>query len=168
MSVAAAIGGIIGVALLVLRSEVRFDTIGIMAALGSAVAVAFGTVMTRKWSSDIPPLVLTSWQLTAGGLLLVPISLLAEPSLPPLNGANLVGLTYLVVLTALTYVLWFRGISALGPSAAAALAFLSPVSAIMLGWLILGQALSPLQILGAIIVLLSIYTSQSSERAATP
>lgn len=164
LSVVATLGGVIGVALLVLRSDAQLDVWGLAAALGGALSMAFGTVLTRKWSTDIRPLVLTSWQLTAGGLLLVPIALLAEPALPALDRANLSGFAYLGVTTALTYLLWFRGIARIEPEAVSALGFLSPLTAIALGWLALGQSLSLTQIMGAMLVVSSIIMSQREAR----
>lgn len=163
-AILAALAGLVGVGLLVLQSHARLDVLGILAALGGALSMAFGTVLTRKWSPAISPLVLTSWQLTAGGLLLLPIALIFEPPLPHLTPANLGGFAYLILLTALTYVLWFRGVARLEPSAVSTLSFLSPFVAILLGWAILGQALSGLQIAGAVIVVLSIVASQRVAR----
>lgn len=164
LSVMAAIGGVIGVAILVLRSNAQLDVWGLVAALGGALSMSFGTVLTRKWSADIRPLVLTSWQLTAGGLLLAPLALLVEPALPALSRANLAGFAYLGVTTALTYLLWFRGIARIEPAAVSALGFLSPLTAIFLGWLVLGQSLSAPQILGAMLVVVSVVMSQRASR----
>ena len=46
---------------------------------------------------------------------------------------------------ALTYVLWFRGLARLDTRVASSLGFLSPVMAVLLGWVFLGQSLGWLQ-----------------------
>ena len=67
---------------------------------------------------------------------------------------------------ALTYIVWFRGVARLEPSAVAPLAFLSPVTAVILGWVLLGQSLSVLQVVGIAIVIASIWLSQHAQRGA--
>ncbi|WP_051231325.1 EamA family transporter [Kaistia adipata] len=167
-AIAAAAAGIGGVALLILTPNAALDPIGILAGLAGAVSMAFGTVLTRKWQPPVSPLAFTAWQLTAGGLLLLPVALWFEPALPPLTGANLAGLAYLGLIgAALTYILWFRGIAKLGPAVVSPLGFLSPLTAVLLGWWWLGQTLSPAQILGMVIVLGSIWFGQRAQQAAT-
>lgn len=160
-AILAALAGLAGVALLVLTPRAALDPIGIAAGLAGALSMAAGTVLTRRWQPDVPALTFTAWQLTAGGLLLVPLALLLEPRLPSLNGLNLLGFVWLGLIGgALTYVLWFRGVARLEPSAVASLGFLSPLVATLLGWVLLGQSLSPWQILGFVTVLLSVWMAQ--------
>lgn len=161
LAVAAAIGGIAGVAMLVLAPGARLDPIGIAAGLAGAVAMAFGTVLTRRWQPPVSALTFTSWQLTAGGVLLLPLLAWMQPDVPMPSPANLAGLAWLGLIgAALTYILWFRGIARLGPSAAAPLALLSPVTAVLLGWWLLEQTLTPVQLLGMFVVMGSISLSQ--------
>ncbi|MGO4605616.1 EamA family transporter [Variovorax sp. 2RAF20] len=166
LSVAAAVVGIGGVALLVLTPNAALDAIGIAAAVAAAVSMAFGTVLSRRWQPPVSALTFTAWQLTAGGLLLLPVALLLEPPLPALTAQNWIGFGWLgLVGAALTYIVWFRGVARLEPSAIAPLAFLSPVTAVILGWALLEQALSAWQVTGIGIVIASIWLSQ---RGAQP
>ncbi len=164
LAVVAGLIGMAGVGLLVLAPGAALDGIGILAGLAGAASMAFGTVLTRKWKPLVSSLTFTAWQLTAGGILLVPVALLVEPTLPSLTVANISGMAYLgLVGAALTYLLWFRGLSRIEPSAAASLGFLSPVVATLLGWLALGQSLAPTQIVGFVLVLVSVWLSQKSQ-----
>lgn len=164
LAVAAALAGLGGVALLVLKHGAALDAIGIAAALGGAVSMAFGVVLSRRWQPPVSPLVFAAWQLTAGGLLLVPMAFLMEPLPPVPDARNLTGLLYLGLSSALTYVLWFRGISRLEPSAVSALGFLSPTTAVLLGWVLLGEALSAAQLAGVAVVLASVWLAQRAAR----
>ncbi|WP_311750146.1 EamA family transporter [Proteus columbae] len=165
LSISAALGGIFGVAILILTPNAALDPIGIIAGLGGAFSMATGTVLSRRWQPPVTPLTFTAWQLTAGGAVLLPFALLFEPTLPSLTGINLLGLAYLTLIGgALTYIFWFRGLALLGPSSVASLGFLSPLSAVILGWALLGQQLTSLQILGMIVILLSIWANQQSEK----
>lgn len=165
-SVLAASFGVVGVGMLLSGSDTAYDPLGVLAALGGTVSMAAGTVLSRKWQPKVPVLTFTAWQLTAGGLLLLPAALVAEPSLPPLTASNLLGLIWLGLIgAAATYWLWLRGIARLGPSPVAILAMLSPVTAVLLGWLWLDEFLTATQLAGAAIVLGSIWVGQ---RAARP
>ncbi|MEQ5167906.1 EamA family transporter [Proteus terrae] len=165
LSISAALGGIFGVAILILTPNAALDPIGIIAGLGGAFSMATGTVLSRRWQPPVTPLTFTAWQLTAGGAVLLPFALLFEPALPSLTGINLLGLAYLTLIGgALTYIFWFRGLALLGPSSVASFGFLSPLSAVILGWALLGQQLTNLQILGMIVILLSIWANQQSEK----
>ncbi|MBB3946632.1 putative blue pigment (indigoidine) exporter [Rhizobium skierniewicense] len=163
LAIAAGIIGMAGVAFLVVTPHAALDPVGIAAALAGAVSMAFGTVLTRKWQPPVSSLTFTAWQLTAGGLLLVPVAWYLEPALPALSAANILGLAYLGLIgAAFTYLLWFRGLSRIEPSVAASLGFLSPVAATLLGWLALGQSLAPVQIAGFVMVLSSVWISQKT------
>ncbi len=168
-AVFAAGAGLLGVALLVLGPDAGLDPVGIAAGLGGALSMALGTVFSRKWQPPVPALTFTGWQLTAGGLLILPAALIAEPALPPLDGANIAGLVWLgLVGAAVTYWLWFRGIARIEPGAISMLGLMSPVTAVLLGWIWLAQSLSPVQAIGAAVVLASVWLGQAAARRPAP
>ncbi|SLN55834.1 putative DMT superfamily transporter inner membrane protein [Roseovarius albus] len=171
-AIVAAAMGVVGVSFLVLGAGDALDTVGLLAGLAGAVSMAAGTVLTRKWQPPVSLLTFTAWQLTAGGLLLVPLAIFIEPPLPPLELENILGISYLSLIgAALTYILWFRGISHIGPTAVSALGFLSPLSAVLIGWIMLGQAMTAWQIVGAGIVLSAVWLGQhanSSRHSSLP
>jgi probable blue pigment (indigoidine) exporter len=165
-TVIAALAGVVGVSLLVLRANAQLDTVGIVAALGGAVVMATGIVLSKRWTSPAPLLATTGWQLAAGGLLLTPVMFIVEGPPPGnLTGANIAGLAYLSLIGAgLAYTLWFRGIRELTPTNVTFLSLLSPVVATAVGWLALGQQLTALQLLGALIVLAALISAQLKPR----
>ncbi|MCQ1994289.1 EamA family transporter [Arthrobacter sp. zg-Y1171] len=166
---AAGMAGLAGVGLLVLQAQARLDVLGVAAALGGAVGMAAGVVLTKKWGTPDTLLAATSWQLVAGGLFLLPVALLVEGPPPALTGVNLAGYAYLGVIgTALAYCLWFRGLHRLPASSTALLGLLSPVVAAAAGWLLAGQSLSPGQCLGAAMVLATlVLAGPAGHRRAT-
>jgi probable blue pigment (indigoidine) exporter len=157
-AVLAGIAGLAGVALIVLRADARLDATGVAAALAGAVCMAVGVVLAKRWGSDHPPLVTTSWQLLAGGILLAVLTAACEP-LPavPLTPVNVAGYAYLsLVGTAFAYLLWFRGVRALPARVPAFLGLLSPVVAVAIGLGWSGETLSAVQALGMGLVLASV------------
>ncbi|WP_417472954.1 EamA family transporter [Leisingera sp.] len=164
-AVTAALLSIAGVALLVLTPAARLDTIGVLAGLGGALSMAAGVVLSRKWQPPVPPLTFTAWQLTAGGLLLVPVTLWMVPDLPQFTAANIAGLAYMSLIGgALTYILWFRGLARLDPAQVSLLGVFSPLSAVVLGWLLLNETLTANQMLGASLALFSLWLGQGRVR----
>ena len=161
VSVAAMVVGVAG-------ATTDFGTLlaaGLAAVIGGAVSMACGTVLTRKWQPPVSLLTITAWQLMAGGLLLVPLAIAVEPATPAITGANMLALVWLGLIgAALTYILWFRGIARLDATAVAPLGFLSPISAVLLGWLFLDQTLTAFQIGGAALSLAGIWLNQRRGR----
>lgn len=167
--VIAGAAGVVGVGLLVLRGGTTLDAIGVAAALGAAAVMATGIVLSKRWPSPAPLLATTGWQLVAGGLVAAPVALAAEgPPPATLTAGNLAGYAYLAIVgAAFAYALWFRGIRALSPTNVTFLALLSPVVATALGWIALGQQLTPLQALGVLIILGSVTVAQLRPSPAT-
>ena len=165
LSIVAALLGIGGVALLVLTPRAALDSIGIVAGLAGAASMAVGNILTRKWQPPVSLLTFTAWQLTAGGILLVPVVLAFAPALPAPTAINLAALAWLGLMgAALTYVIWFRGIARLDATVVSPLLFISPLTAVTLGWTFLDQTLSSIQIAGVGFVIGSIWLSQRPAR----
>ncbi|MEZ5650500.1 MAG: EamA family transporter [Burkholderiaceae bacterium] len=165
LAIAAAVGGVAGVGLLVLGPRAALDPIGVAAGLGGALAWGTGTVLSRKWQPPVAALPFTAWQLVAGGLLLLPLAWWLEPALPRPSLAHLAGYLWLGVFgAAISYWLWFRGIARIGPGAASMLAMASPLTAMILGWFWLDQALTLVQGAGAALVLGAIWVGQRAHR----
>lgn len=151
--------GVLGIALLVLSPQARYDGTGILAALAGAAAMALGVYLSKHRRTSLPVLAFTGWQLFIGGVFLLPVALLAEPPLESLSPANIGGYLYLCLFGAvLAYV--FKGIAKLSPAVVSSLGLLSPVSAFVLGWLFLGQGMDAKSLAGFSLVLVSIFGVQ--------
>jgi probable blue pigment (indigoidine) exporter len=117
--------------------------------------------MTKKWGRPVPLLAFTSWQLTAGGLVLLPVMLAVEGLPGHLTGRNVAGYGWLsLVGCALAYSLWFRGIGKLPVAATSVLALLSPVVAAVIGYVALDQSMTPSQVVGMAVILASVTLTQ--------
>ncbi|WP_051228818.1 EamA family transporter [Paludibacterium yongneupense] len=161
------LAGVAGMATLLVSPGSHWDGLGIVAAIAGAVSMAGGTFLGRRWQSGMPVLAMTGWQLLLGGLMLLPLALACDPPLPALALREWLGYGYLSLFGALfAYLLWFRGIARLSPVAVSSLGLLSPLTAVLLGWGLLGQALSPLSLLGLFVVLASVLCVQLGMAAA--
>ena len=167
LSIVAAIAGLVGVGLLVLSPAARLDSVGIAAAIAGAATMGLGTVLGKRWKRPVPLLVFTAWQLAVGGIVLLPIALTFEEPITQLSTTNLVGFVYLGVIgTGLAYALWFRGIDKLKASAVSSLGLMSPVVATLIGFVLLHQTLTPIQLVGMAIVLMSVLLGQQMNQSS--
>ncbi len=143
-----------GVGLLVLKATAQLDLVGVLAAIGGAVCMASGIVLTKRWQRPVNVLLFTGWQLTAGGIVLLPALFLVEGLPSTITGTNVLGFGYLVVLGSLFgYSVWFRGTDRVPAIGLSFLGFCSPIVATVLGYVFLSQTLSPLQLLGAVVLI---------------
>lgn len=155
--------GVVGVGLVVLGPAAGFDAVGVLAGLGGAATMALGVTLTKKWGrpAQVGPTAFAGWQLTAGGLFLVPVTFLFEGPPPTIGLAALAGYVWLGgVGGLLAYVLWFRAITTLPVTSVSMLGLLSPMVAALLGVVVLGQTLNPVQLTGFALALAAIVASQ--------
>ncbi|MFI5687096.1 EamA family transporter [Streptomyces sp. NPDC051636] len=160
-----------GVSLVVLKAAGALDPVGVLAALASTASMSTGTVLTKRWGrpDGVGPLALTGWQLTAGGLLIAPVALLVEGAPPALDGRAIGGYVHLALAnTAIAYWLWFRGIGRLSATQVTFLGPLSPLTAAVVGWAALGQALTPVQLAGMALASGATAAGQLGTRPARP
>ncbi len=147
----------IGVALVVIHPGAGIDPVGILVAVAATVSFALGAVLTKRFPEPADRLASTGWQLLMGGVGLVPLGLLVEGPPPVLTPRNVIGFAYLsLVTTALAFVLWFNGIRRLPTPAPPLLGLAAPVTGVALGWTVLGQSLSSVQLVGLAVTLLAI------------
>lgn len=136
-------------------------TAGQIACLGAALSYGFAGVYGRRFAKmGVSPLEAATGQVTLSAMLILPIMLIVDrpwmlPTLPsPTTGAALAGLALLS--TALAYVLYFRILAAAGATNLLLVTFLIPVTAILLGALVLGERLAPRHFAGMILIGLSL------------
>jgi probable blue pigment (indigoidine) exporter len=147
----------VGVAMVVVRPGADIDPVGVLAAIAANVSFAAGVVLTRRWPSSSTGLAATGWQLLLGGALVLPLAIAVEGTPPVLTATNVAALGYLtLVATALAFLVWFSGIERLPAAAPPLLGLAAPLTGATLGWLVLGQSLSSMQIVGFAITLTTI------------
>ena len=147
--------------MLLLSPRTVLDPLGIGAAFLGAISMALGTWLSRRWALSLPIVALTGWQLAIGGVVLAPVALIVDPPLHQVTALQVAGYLWLCVAGAmLAYGLWFRGIGRLSPVAVSAMSLLSPVTAVVLGWIFLGQKIQGMALVGLIVVLASVLSIQ--------
>ncbi|MFG2534340.1 EamA family transporter [Streptomyces sp. NPDC048511] len=155
--------GMAGVGLLALTPRAGLDAVGVGAGLLGAVSMASGIVLTKRWGrpAGVGVLTFTGWQLSFGGILLLPVTLIGEGLPGTVDGRNVAGFAYLGFVGALlAYAVWFRGVERLPALTVSVLGFASPLAAMALGYLVLDETLSPVQLAGAVTVVVAVFLAR--------
>lgn len=129
----------------------------------AAQSMAVGTVMIRWVTKYSDPVMATGWHMVIGGLPLVLISILNhDPALSgsfnELTSSDLLALLYTSIFgSAISYSVFFYYATRGSLTKLSSLTFLTPMFASIFGFLYLGETLSPLQLVGALVTILGIY-----------
>ena len=161
--------GIGGVCLMLLNGTTAVSLAGVLASVAAMAMSAVGYVLAKKWSAGIDVFSLTSWQLVAGGVILLPVAVLIEGPPPTLDRPAILGFGYVtVVATALAFAAWFTGLRHLSAGTVGLIGLLNPITGVLLGALIAGETLAPQQIGGVVLVLVGVLLGQPvAERLVT-
>jgi drug/metabolite transporter (DMT)-like permease len=163
------------------RRGVELDAIGLAAAGGAAIALATYYLLGERLVAHRDPLSTQAWSLGFAGLfwaVLQPLwtfdaSVLGTTSALPglLEGASapvwlLVG--YVVVLgTVVPYTLVLSGMKAIGAARAGLLGMIEPVAAAAAAWVVLGESMSGVQVVGAVVVLAGVALAETARGRPT-
>ncbi len=130
------------------------DSLAEIACLSAALSYAFAGIFGRRFRS-VPPIQVATGQLTASTLLLIPlVACVDRPWTLPIPSFTawlaLIGIALLC--TVLAYILYFRILATAGATNLLLVTFLIPVSAILLGSLVLGEVLQPGEFAGMLLI----------------
>lgn len=140
--------GFVGVAVLIgpaaLRSVGAGDLVGEAACLLAALSYALAGIFGRRFR-DIPPSKVATGQITAATAVLIPLSLIVDRPwtlAPPSEAAWLSLVTIAILCTAVAYTMYFRILATAGATNLLLVAFLLPISALLLGAVFLNETVS--------------------------
>lgn len=166
-NLALATAGLLGVALISLTAKAALSPLGLLYAVGFALVNALGVVLFKRWGlpPGAKPADQAAWELLMGGLLLLPLSYQSFPALAHVNPPGWAALAFLTLIgTAVTAILWQRGLTILPVQQVSLLGPLSPFMALILDYFAAHKSLSVPQTLGAVIILASVVLAALPER----
>jgi drug/metabolite transporter (DMT)-like permease len=152
-----------GVAMMIgpaLLANIGTDALAQLACIAASFCYALAAVWARRFRRmGLSPMSVTTGQLTAGALMMLPVALLVDQpwtqAFPPLTAvASIVALALLC--TAFGYVLYFRLIDSAGATNALLVTLLVPPVAILLGALFLSEQLAAHDFLGLALIALGL------------
>ena len=169
IAVVGAVVGAGGVCVMLLGGGAGVHPLGVIASLAAMLLSSVGYVLATRWSDRVDVFSSTSWQLMAGGLMVLPFAFVLEGPPPALDGPAIAGFAFVtVVATALAFVAWFSGLRHLGAGTVGLLGLLNPVAGVLLGTIVAGEVLTLRQALGLAIVLAGILLGQFASASRMP
>jgi len=163
--------GFLGVALLVTPGgagsawDLHF-LLGALAIQIGCIAWQFGSVRGKYELKSVPPLMSATLQMLFGGILLVVIGTLAgEPARFHLTARTFAALAYLTFVgSVVAYTAYVYALSKLRTTTVSLYAYVNPVVAVILGWLILHERLTWVSITAMSVILVGMVLVQSAAR----
>lgn len=160
--------GVVGVVILMSESlfsesgtkELSSNLLPLGYALLGAVGYAVGANITRNYLEDISPVAITAGSLIIASLVMLPIAVYNFPYGASISVKAWVSVICIGVFsTAIALVFMNQLIKSIGPMRATSITLVIPIFAIILGYLLLGEALDIGAIIGSMVILLGTYLS---------
>jgi drug/metabolite transporter (DMT)-like permease len=157
--------GLAGIVLLIgpadLLGEHRVDLVGVAMLLLAALSWAIGSLYARRAPLPDAPLLGTSMEMIAGGVLLLLASGVkgewVQVDLASVSLRSWLALAYLTLMgsiVAFTAYTWLLRVST--PTRVSTYAYVNPVVAVVLGWAIVGEVLTGQMLLAATVIVLAV------------
>ena len=156
LGVAAGFAGIILLSVPALGESENTQLVGIFIILAAPVSFGFALNWNRRFAT-ISPGVVATWSFTFASLCLLPVVLLLEGVPGSVSAPTIgAGLVLGVLLTGGAFHAAFRIMVRAGPTKMSSVTFIVPISALMIGWLALGESLLPLHFAGMAAIFLGL------------
>lgn len=143
--------------------------LGNLALIGAAVTWALLSVMARKFSASLSPLVITAGAVFWAAIMTTPLMVVEWRFMPAHGLGNPLlwgAVLYLgVVATAGAFYFWNKGLSLVEAGTGSVFFFLQPVVGALLGWLVLGEQLTRSFFIGGGVILLAVLIASLPQKA---
>ena len=156
------VAGFVGVAILIVPEGItgRVDVVSMLMIVGAAISWSIGSYMSRRLDMPHDPLASTGVQMLVGGVALLATGALTGENIQPdqFSTESLLSLGYLILFgsvlayTAYTWVLIHASVSRVSTYA-----YINPVVAVFLGWLLLRETVDLTMIIGAAVIIISVW-----------
>jgi drug/metabolite transporter (DMT)-like permease len=152
--------GIAGVGVLngpVIRSGTKQDVLAAVAIIFAAISWSIGTVLQRRKALTLCPEASSGYQQLSGGIGLFLVALLIrEPTPAPVSDAW-VAWGYLIVFgSVFAFTSFVKALRLLPTNIVMTYAYVNPVVAVFLGWLILGEPITLWTMCGSVLIILGV------------
>jgi drug/metabolite transporter (DMT)-like permease len=158
------------------RRGVELDAIGLAAAGGAAIALATYYLLGERLVATRDPLSAQAWSLAFAALFWLVLQplwtfdtrvLTTESALPGLltgvTAPTWILVAYVIVLgTVVPYTLVLAGMRVIGAARAGLLGMLEPVAAAVAAWLVLGESMTGVQVVGGFVVLAGVALAETA------
>lgn len=157
----------LGVSIMVLRSEgATTSPLGYVYMIGAALSWTLYSFLTKPLSGRYPLLALTFWQIFFGMIFCIPFAVAERPVLAMPSMPVVLNVLYLGVFgSAIGYWLYVVMLERLGAGRASVFINLIPVVSVIAAFIVLGERLGALQLVGGIAAVGGVYLATLSPRS---
>ena len=152
--------GFVGVGLIgypALRSGVRADAVAVVILLFAALSWGGGSLLQRRHPVALDAIVSAAYQMLFGGVAVAIMSFSFREPVPSPTGTAWLGFAFLLVFGSLiSFTSFLKALHLLPTRLVFTYGYVNPVIAAFLGWLVLGERIAGVTLLGAGLVLLGV------------
>jgi drug/metabolite transporter (DMT)-like permease len=133
---------------------------GILLSLASTWSWAFGTIYTKKHAATFNPYFSLGLQMVISGVALFTFTNLSGMAIPvsEIPWQSWTAIAYLVVFgSVISFIAYIYALQKLPTEQASLYAYINPIVAVLLGWMIFGEMLTGFIIIGTLITLYGVY-----------
>jgi drug/metabolite transporter (DMT)-like permease len=151
-------GGLVVLSYPMLEDGVTSDLIGIVAVVFAAISWGFGSIIVNRRPMRLDPIVISGWQQMTGGIGFVVLALMVAETTPQPTPAAWAAWAYLVVFgSLLAYTCFVYALKLLPTTVVMTYAYVNPVIAVLLGWIILSEPITAYTLLGMVLIIAGVY-----------
>ena len=160
LSVSLVVGfaGLVVLTFPMLEDGVKSDLIGVVAVVFAAVSWGFGSIVVNRRPLKFDPIVISGWQQLVGGVGFVLIALMVHEPAPRPTAEAWAAWIYLVVFgSLLAYTCFVYALRLLPTTVVMTYAYVNPVIAVLLGWVILSEPITTYTLAGMVLIVCGVY-----------
>ena len=140
-----------------LTGDFRF---GILLSLAATWAWAFGTIYTKKHAANFNPYFSLGLQMVISGIALTSVSYSATDTIPiaAIPWQSWAAIAYLVIFgSVISFIAYLYALQNLSTGQASLYAYINPIVAVLLGWMIFSEKLTMFIAMGGLVTLMGVY-----------
>ncbi|MEK3883216.1 DMT family transporter [Paenibacillus sp. PL2-23] len=123
-----------------------------------AICFAVATLLVKHWGYAFHPQVLSAYQMLAGGIGLLALSLIAEKPYFILTLSSIVIMLFLIIMCTIVQTsVWFNLLLKNDPGRTSSFLFLAPLFGVLTSWLLLGEAIHSHIALGGVLICAGVF-----------
>ena len=158
ISLVVGFGGLVVLTYPMMEDGVRADAVGVIAVVFAAISWGFGSIVVNRRRLALDPIVISGWQQLAGGVGFAVIALAVSEPMPKPIPEAWGAWAYLVVFgSLLAYTCFVYALKLLPTTVVMTYAYVNPVIAVFLGWIILSEPITGYTVVGMVLIVAGVY-----------
>jgi drug/metabolite transporter (DMT)-like permease len=171
VSLVVGFGGLVVLTYPMLEDGLRSDVVGVIAVVFAAISWGFGSILVNRRRLVLDPIVISGWQQLTGGIGFAALALMVSEPAPQPTPEAWAAWAYLVVFgSLLAYTCFVYALKLLPTTVVMTYAYVNPVIAVFLGWIILSEPITAFTFVGMVLIVAGVYGvfHDKGKRQTTP